>query len=232
MSDWPAPGDDRPRPADLREPAGQGDAGALTGRPVVRDGWRRCCQRAGLPWVASDTGGDAAGAQGPAPCGSVVLVDLPLATGENIGVLRSTGWMILLLAPNIVSAELLAAFAAGVDGLVTTSDQLATLDDALAHLRDGRSYVSPTGARLLLDGYCKAGGRSTIVHDVALSVREREVLRSMVDGLTTKAIARRLGIATKTVEAHRSRIFDRLGVRTQREAVTRALREPGLLGGR
>ncbi len=204
------------------------DTAALTARPVVGDGWRRCCQRAGLPCVTAATGSDVVAA---CETDSIVLVDHPLATGENLAVLRSTRCAIVLLAPTTISATLRAALTAGIDGLVTTADPLATLDDALAHLRSGRSYASPAGARLFFDEYRDASRRSTALPDVTLSVREREVLHRMVDGLTTKAIARQLGIATKTAEAHRSRIFVRLGVRTQREAVTRALREPRLIEG-
>lgn len=45
----------------------------------------------------------------------------------------------------------------------------------------------------------------------ALSVREREVLAAVVDGKPSKRIAAELGIAMKTVEAHRARIMDKLG---------------------
>ena len=153
-----------------------------------------------------------------------------MATVESVRVLRAAGWSILLLTPVAASAALRRALAEGVDGIVTVADPLAALDAALADLRHGRAHASPTGARLLLNEYRDASRRSTGTTDVALTDREREVLQLMVDGLTTKATARRLAIAPKTVEAHRGRIFDRLGVRTQREAVTRALREPGLLG--
>jgi hypothetical protein len=42
----------------------------------------------------------------------------------------------------------------------------------------------------------------------------------MVEGLAAKAIAKRLGVATKTVENHKIRIFDKLGVRTHAQAVS------------
>ncbi len=55
-----------------------------------------------------------------------------------------------------------------------------------------------------------------------LTPREHDILRAMVDGLAAKAIAVRLGVALKTVENHKIRVFDKLGVRTQAQAVTMA----------
>ena len=56
-----------------------------------------------------------------------------------------------------------------------------------------------------------------------LTAREQDVLEAMVDGLATKAIARRLGVAPKTIENHKLRVFDKLGVRTHAHAVSVAL---------
>ena len=45
------------------------------------------------------------------------------------------------------------------------------------------------------------------------------MLNAMADGLSTKAAARLLGIAVKTVESHRTRVFAKLGVRSQAQLV-------------
>ena len=55
-----------------------------------------------------------------------------------------------------------------------------------------------------------------------LTPREHDILRAMADGLAAKAIAARLGLALKTVENHKIRVFDKLGVRTQAQAVSMA----------
>jgi two-component system nitrate/nitrite response regulator NarL len=64
-----------------------------------------------------------------------------------------------------------------------------------------------------------------------LTPREEQVLEAMVEGLAAKAIAKRLGVATKTVENHKIRIFDKLGVRTHAQAVSLTIGQ-GLLAGR
>ena len=61
-----------------------------------------------------------------------------------------------------------------------------------------------------------------------LTTREREVFHLIVEGLTTKEIARRLDISAKTAENHRARVLDKLDVRNTAELVRYALRK-GLL---
>lgn len=57
----------------------------------------------------------------------------------------------------------------------------------------------------------------------ALTARELDILAAMSDGLAAKAIAQRLGVAVKTVENHKIRIFEKLGVRSHAHAVTVAM---------
>ncbi len=56
-----------------------------------------------------------------------------------------------------------------------------------------------------------------------LTPRELDILAAMTDGLAAKAIASRLGVALKTVENHKIRVFEKLGVRSQAHAVTVAM---------
>jgi DNA-binding NarL/FixJ family response regulator len=58
----------------------------------------------------------------------------------------------------------------------------------------------------------------------SLSPREREVLHLVVEGLTTKEIARRLDIGVKTAENHRGRILSKLGLHNSAELVRYAVR--------
>jgi len=58
-----------------------------------------------------------------------------------------------------------------------------------------------------------------------LSAKELEVLRLVSDGLTTKEIATELGITFKTAACHRSRILQKLGMKSTVTAVRWAIRE-------
>ena len=61
-----------------------------------------------------------------------------------------------------------------------------------------------------------------------LSPREREVFHLVVDGHTTKEVARDLGISVKTADNHRCRLMEKLGVHNTAELVRYAARR-GLL---
>src|SRR5262249_28955053 len=65
-----------------------------------------------------------------------------------------------------------------------------------------------------------ARGASDRAEDRALTAREREILEAMAEGLSNRAIARRLGISAHTVKFHVAAILDKTGARTRTEAVT------------
>ena len=66
------------------------------------------------------------------------------------------------------------------------------------------------------------------MREIPLSRREREVLVLVASGLANKQIARKLGIAEKTVKAHLTSLFHRLGVADRTQAALWAERH-GLL---
>jgi two-component system, LuxR family, response regulator FixJ len=66
-------------------------------------------------------------------------------------------------------------------------------------------------------------GREAVARVAALSPREREVLGLAMEGKPNKVIARELGLSPRTVEVHRMRLMDRLGVESLAEAVRLAV---------
>ena len=64
-----------------------------------------------------------------------------------------------------------------------------------------------------------------------LTEREREVMRLVMQGLPNKLIADQLDISVRTVEVHRSRVFDKMGVKSAVDLVNRLWDHPQALGG-
>ena len=87
----------------------------------------------------------------------------------------------------------------------------------------GGSYYSPPVAREIVE-QVRSPKRGTSEPFTTLSGREREGLHLIAEGLSAKEIARELGISTKTVEAHRTSLMRKLGVRKATELVRYAVR--------
>jgi DNA-binding NarL/FixJ family response regulator len=93
----------------------------------------------------------------------------------------------------------------------------AAPDELIAAVRAaaaGGAPLDPRAARVLLDRKAPASPQGP----AALSAREREVLLLVKAGLANKQIGRRLGIAERTVKAHLTNIFGRIGVTDRTQA--------------
>jgi two-component system response regulator DctR len=77
----------------------------------------------------------------------------------------------------------------------------------------------------------RGDGERVAAHLAALTEREHEVMRLVAAGKLNKVIADELGIAIRTVEVHRARVFAKLGVRSAAEVATLLARHGGAGGG-
>lgn len=112
------------------------------------------------------------------------------------------------------------ALATGVAAVVSQDEDLEVLERAFRAALRGRTWVS--------EGVEQAAGAADGSADAraiaSLSPRQREVLRYMAEGLTTRQIAERLDRSIKTVETHRAQLMRRLETRSVAELVKTAIR--------
>ena len=116
-----------------------------------------------------------------------------------------------------------SAIALGADGYVLKNGRAAEIVTAIREVMNGGRYFSPIVAREIVDQLRSPKAASNDPFSL-LSGREREVLHLIADGLSAKEIAVELEISTKTVEAHRTSLMRKLGVRKATELVRYALR--------
>lgn len=112
------------------------------------------------------------------------------------------------------------ALRAGARGYVVKGAGVDALCQAVRSAARGEVYLSPAVSDYVLQGYLQ--GQEAPADP--LSPREREVLQLVAEGLTGRQVAGRLGLAPKTVDNHRARIMDKLGLRTTAALVRYALR--------
>lgn len=114
--------------------------------------------------------------------------------------------------------------------VVLTSYDYPQYADAALRLGAAGFVVKTAPTAELLDAVRRAAGGGLAFgvrpgNGVALSGREREVVRLVVDGASNDEIGARLGISSRTVESHLRRLFERLGMASRTELAARALRE-------
>ena len=131
----------------------------------------------------------------------------------------------IMLSMHLNTEYVLRAFAAGAQGYVVKDAGPAELTRAIQAVVAGQRYVSPSASGALVD---RLSGDAGAPHQ-ALSPRQLQVLCLVAHGLSTKLIARELELSTKTVDAHRYQISQRLGVHDVAGMVRYAIRH-GLVG--
>lgn len=130
---------------------------------------------------------------------------------------------VILLSVHSDPPFIQSAISLGADGYVLKNGRAAEIVTAIREVVKGGSYFSPVVAREIVEQLRTPKPASNEPFSL-LSGREREVLHLIAEGLSAKEIAVDLAISTKTVEAHRTSLMRKLGVRKATELVRYALR--------
>lgn len=146
----------------------------------------------------------------------VVVMDLQMPGTDGVEATRKIvaedlGAEVVVLTSYSDNARIVAALDAGAVGYLLKDAEPEDVLDGVRAVSRGESPLHPRVARQLLS---TRGGRAP---EVQLTPREAEVLDLVRTGLANKQIARRLGISERTVKAHLTSVFQRIGVvdRTQ-----------------
>lgn len=131
---------------------------------------------------------------------------------------------VLVLTMHDDPAYLEMALSAGASGFVVKRAADSELLSAIRAVSSGRQFVDATmGGHLDPLRRRKARGRPARRGKDVLSERESEVLRRLAEGHTNRAVALQLGLSVKTVETHRARLSEKLGLRGRADLVRYAL---------
>jgi DNA-binding NarL/FixJ family response regulator len=115
-------------------------------------------------------------------------------------------------------------FRGGASGYLLKSASPSELFQAIRTVRMGQVFVSPAVAGPLIDTLASSASSRDADRQL-LTTREREILQLIAEGLSSKEIAVELGVATKTVDAHRSKMMGKLGIHKVSSLVRFAVRE-------
>ncbi len=159
---------------------------------------------------------------------AVLDIGMPLLNGIEATrqiVKRSQTARVLILSMHADEAYITQALQAGAKGYLLKDSADSDLIRAVTDVAAGRSFFSPSVARVMLDDYVRHLADKGIVDRYdALSEREREVFKLIAEGHSNKEIADVLSISPGTVETHRARIFQKLDLHNTAEVVLYAVR--------
>ncbi len=155
----------------------------------------------------------------------VVLMDLQMPGVDGVTATRTilaetTGSQVLVLTSFSDGERIVAALDAGAVGYLLKDADPDDVLDGIRAVSRGESPIHPRAALELLG--TRGGGAPG--SSVQLTPREIEVLTLVLQGLANKQIARRLGITERTVKAHLTSTFARIGVRDRTQAALWAQR--------
>ncbi len=157
----------------------------------------------------------------------LLLLDLGLPRRSGLEVLTDIRSLlpdvkVLILSSSDERENVYRAICNGASGYLLKS---ADPDEIISGIRDviaGTSALSGPIASMILQGFARYG---PVAHIEPLTNREEDVLRFLVRGLIKKEIADELSISQHTVDMHLRAVYRKLQVRSQTEAVSKALRQ-------
>jgi DNA-binding NarL/FixJ family response regulator len=181
--------------------------------PVVREGTAALLDgQPGLRMVGTAASLDEAAPLLDPATVDVLLLDIRLGSDSGLSVLRGDARKpaIVVLTAYDYPQYAAAALRLGAAGFVVKTAPVAELVDAI---------------RRAASGGLSFGSKPEPTELAPITRRELDVVRLVVEGRSNDEIGTALGIASKTVEAHLRRLFDRFALQSRTELATRALRE-------
>ena len=193
---------------------------------IVRQGFVRLLNGA-VPRRRRSEDGDEAlhAAETHRPDVAVLDLAMPRCSGLDCAramLVRDARAAIILLTVHSEEHQVVEALRIGVRGYVVKMQAANELIQAIHEVSAGGVYLSPRVSQVVVGAYLAGTGAGAALDP--LTARQREVLRLVAEGKTTKEIAQAIGVSTKTAELYRSRIMMKLDIHDTAGLVRYAIR--------
>ena len=146
----------------------------------------------------------------------LVLMDIAMANLNGLEALSRIAKdfpevKVMILSAHANEEYVIRALRGGAAGYMLKDSATAELELAVSSVREGKTYLSPSISRTVIDNYLERMG-DVVSPLEQLTSRQREILQLIGEGKNTKEIASNLEISVKTVESHRLQLMERLRI--------------------
>jgi DNA-binding NarL/FixJ family response regulator len=162
----------------------------------------------------------------------VVLMDIGLPDISGIEGVRTVknnfdNIQVLMFTVFEDDEKIFDAIRAGASGYILKKTPPQEIIEAIQQLHDGGAPMSPSIARKVIQAF--QAEPSAAMEDFQLTAREKEILYSLVDGLSYKKIAEKYFVSISTIRTHICNIYQKLHVNSKSQAVAKVLNQKAAL---
>jgi DNA-binding NarL/FixJ family response regulator len=145
----------------------------------------------------------------------LVLLDITIPSLNGFEVLEQTTKQypqtrVIILTVHEGTEYAMRALRAGAAGYLPKSAATIELEDAISAVAHGGTYLSHQISQKTMFEYAQARTAQDLL--ASLTNRQREILKLIAEGQSTKEIGSKLNISVKTVESHRAKLGEKLGI--------------------
>ncbi|HXA01501.1 MAG TPA: response regulator transcription factor [Cytophagaceae bacterium] len=159
----------------------------------------------------------------------VLLVDISMPQLNGIEAIAqmkkiNPNLKFIMLTMHEEAEYILKSIQAGANGYLLKNVEPDELENAIKTVAAGGKYFNAAISNIMIESISKGQDQSKEEHS-EITAREKEILQYVADGLSTKLIADKLSISTRTVETHRVHIMKKLQVSNGAEMVKKGLEQ-------
>jgi DNA-binding NarL/FixJ family response regulator len=155
----------------------------------------------------------------------IMDIDMPYINGIEASALvksKHPDINILIVTVYEDKEKIFDALCAGATGYILKKSSVVEIINAISEIHAGGAPMSASIARKVMDYFAKKDLPS---NDYALSAREKDILKCLMNGDSYKMVASNLFISSGTVRVHINNIYKKLHVNSKSEAVIKAINE-------
>jgi DNA-binding NarL/FixJ family response regulator len=168
----------------------------------------------------------------------LVIMDISMPNLRGLEATREIkslhpGIKVLILSMHKDREYLYHALTAGAEGYLLKEDADGELISAIQTLRRGGTFISPLLSTQMADIFVdklRTGGESRTALEEPLTIREREIVKLIAEGKSSKEIGELLFISSRTVQHHRANIMRKLNLKKTADLVKYAIQKGYVMG--